>query len=219
MRLLSFGLAAMFLAMGLAACSSDPVPAIAEDYPSVDGSTSAEPLQGAVFCEILDIDWEWYTRGLEAPRLIGPSDTAYDEDPRIFDFFRDHVSHNGTHSAYMNLISGQADLILVAREPSIDELEAAATAAVNLDVQPVALDAFVFLANDSGPVRDLPLETIRQIYSGSITTWDQAVAGAAPNEIVPFVRNRNSGSQELMEKLVMRARRCSPQLPTWCCTT
>ena len=40
--------------------------------------------------------------------------------------------------SYMNLIKGQADLILVAREPSADELAVAEAAAVTLDVRRVA---------------------------------------------------------------------------------
>jgi hypothetical protein len=39
---------------------------------------------------------------------------------------------------YMNLINGQADLILGAREPSADELAVAKAAAVTLDVRHVA---------------------------------------------------------------------------------
>jgi hypothetical protein len=40
--------------------------------------------------------------------------------------------------SYKNPINGQADLILVAREPSADELAVAEAAAVTLDVRRVA---------------------------------------------------------------------------------
>jgi phosphate transport system substrate-binding protein len=84
-----------------------------------------------------------------------------------------------------------------------------------LDVQPVALDAFVFLLNAGNPVDDLPLETIRKTYTGEITHWSELGAGVgqlfdAAEEIRTYQRNPNSGSQELMEKLVMRG---TPMMP------
>jgi hypothetical protein len=57
------------------------------------------------------------------------------------------IWHSGTHGAYVNLIEGNANFILVARLPSEDELQAAQESGVVLDVQAVALDAFVFLVN------------------------------------------------------------------------
>jgi phosphate transport system substrate-binding protein len=112
------------------------------------------------------------------------------------------LRHNGTHTAYMNLIEGGADFILVARPPSSDEQHAAQHAGVELDVRPVALDAFVFLVHRDNPVDDLPIEIIRKIYTGEISQWSDL--GGNQELIHTYQRNRNSGSQELMEKLVMR---------------
>jgi phosphate transport system substrate-binding protein len=95
-----------------------------------------------------------------------------------------------------------ADLILVAREPSQDELNAAFTHVVNLDVRSIARDGFVFLVHADNPVQDLSLEEIRGIYTGRITNWVQV--GGLDAEIHTYKRNPNSGSQELMERLVMR---------------
>ena len=58
------------------------------------------------------------------------------------------IGHHGTHSAYLNLINGEADLILVARSPSMEELELAQLSGVEFDIRPVALDAFVFIVNE-----------------------------------------------------------------------
>jgi phosphate transport system substrate-binding protein len=79
---------------------------------------------------------------------------------------KDEGQNNGTHSAYVNLIEGNADFILVARLPSEDELQAAQESGVVLDVQAVALDAFVFLVNAENPVDDLALETMFAIKKG-----------------------------------------------------
>jgi hypothetical protein len=42
--------------------------------------------------------------------------------------------HQGTHAAYLNLIDGSADLILVARSPSQEELELAEFSDVSFDI-------------------------------------------------------------------------------------
>ncbi len=111
------------------------------------------------------------------------------------------IRHDGTHGAYMNLIADETDLILVARLPSEEELTAAAERGVALDVQAVALDAFVFVVNTGNAVDNLTLDDVRAIYTGKVTDW--AELGGAPGAISAFQRNPNSGSQELMESLVM----------------
>ena len=179
---------------------------IAHDYPRVDGSTSALPLQVALACEILDVPCAWQESPFDATRMLLP-DPSLEGSPqsvqRIYD-----IQHTGTHGSYTNLISGNTDLILVARPPSEDELVAAQQIGIALDVQSVALDAFVFLVNAANLVDDLPLETIRGVYTGKITRWSEADTSGrldrvAEDFIQPYQRNRNSGSQELMEALVM----------------
>ncbi|MEI6913894.1 MAG: substrate-binding domain-containing protein [Armatimonadota bacterium] len=98
-----------------------------------------------------------------------------------------------------------AELIVVARKPSPDELKQAKELGVELDVRPVALDAFVFLVHADNPVKSLSLEQIRGIFLGRITNWKQV--GGSDQTIRPFSRNRNSGSEELMEELVMNGQK------------
>lgn len=178
----------------------DISPITARSYPSVDGSTSTYPLQVTIACTILDVRCAW-TEGdfFDTTRRITPENSlmASDEIEAIF-----KLNHSGTHGAYMNLIAKQADLILVAREPSGDEMAAAETERLDLHVLPVALDGFVFLVHADNPVQSLTLEQIRDIYTGKITNW--AEVGGLEAEIHTYQRNPNSGSQELMEKLVMR---------------
>jgi phosphate transport system substrate-binding protein len=102
----------------------------------------------------------------------------------------------------MNLIEHKTNMILVAREPSEDELLSAGLGAVTLDVQPVALDAFVFLVHADNPIESLSIQEIQSIYTGETTNW--AELGNPEGEIHPYLRNPNSGSQELMENLVMQ---------------
>lgn len=168
--------------------------AIAHDFPVVASSTSAEPLWVKVICRVFNV----YCPRKETEIWPEWSDKNHDELTR---FILDHAHVQGTHEAYLALINGDADIILVARAPSRDELNAAQTKHVDFDVQPVALDAFVFIVNSQNTVDDLLLEQLRQIYSGKITNWKQV--GGKDEEIHPYQREENSGSQELMNTLVM----------------
>jgi phosphate transport system substrate-binding protein len=175
---------------------------IAADYPNVDGSTSTYPLQMVLACKILGVPYVWDTDPFTRLRRIAP-DPTYEGSPqsveRLF-----NIQHNGTHGSYMNLIEGDTDLILVARPPSKDELTAAREKGIGLDVRAVALDAFVFLLSVENPVDGLTIEIVRDIYTGEIANWAQVGSADFPGEIHAYRRNPNSGSQELMETLVMR---------------
>lgn len=170
---------------------------IAENYPTVDSSTSAYPLQMLIACTILDVSCSWGTHMFDETLFILP-DLLSDDGVELLGM----IPRSGTHGAYMSLIEGNADFILVAREPSDDEMDAAASNDIELDVRPVALDAFVFLVNVENPIDTLTIQQIMEIYSGSITAWSEFIS--FEGLIQAYQRNPNSGSQELMEKLVMK---------------
>ena len=170
-----------------------------DNYPTVDGSTSAHPLQVLIACEILDVEYSWIPSIFDETHRIWPS---FDKKPDIAQFIVDSIVHNGTHSSYENLILGKDDLIIVARTASDDELHLADSIGIALTTTPIALDAFVFIANDNNPVNGLSVEEIQDIYTGKIKNWQEV--GGNNAEIHPYQRNPNSGSQELMESLVMK---------------
>lgn len=160
-------------------------------YPRVDGSTSAYPLQITIACEILHVECAWMEGDFfNVTRRIAPVDplSASEAIETIF-----NLVHSGTHSAYVNLIEKKVDLILVARGPSEDELDAAKRMRVSLDLQTVALDAFVFLVHADNLVQSLTLDQIRAIYTGRITNWSEV--GGPDADIHTYQRNRNSASQ------------------------
>jgi phosphate transport system substrate-binding protein len=107
-----------------------------------------------------------------------------------------------THEAYVNLIEGSRDLMFATRMPSEDEIALAKQKNVELEFYPFAKDAFVFIGNRNNPVRDLTLDQVRGIFSGKITQWKKV--GGYGGTILPLLRNRNSGSEELMRELVMK---------------
>ena len=120
-----------------------------DNYPKVDGSTSAHPLQVIIACRLLGVEYSWMPSWFDETYRIWPSP---DEKPEIAAFIRDSINHSGTHTAYTNLINGIADIIIVARSASDDEIDLADNAGIDLIITPIALDAFVFIANINNQV-------------------------------------------------------------------
>lgn len=161
-------------------------------YPSIDGSTVAVPMV------------------MEFARQHLP---LTETDLQSFVFL------STTHPSYEHLIGRQPNGsplvpslaaamdekhpvdLLIATEPSQDELAMAETAGVTLAKKPVCYDAFVFITNTDNPVHSLSVEQLRQIYTGEITNWQEVGGLDAP--IIPYQRSANSGSQTAMENLVM----------------
>ncbi len=202
-----------------------------DQYPIVDGSTSTQPLGVLTACRMTHTSFSWGRPGISGERRLYPTIKAYDPGARLSLEFTDSdlqdqamiswkleekIRHSATHPSYMNLISRSADLIIVAREPSNDELDLAREKGVEIHYAPIALDAFVFIVNVQNPVKSLTIEQIRDIYTGKITDWVEV--GGSPGAIRHYIRNRNSGSQEKMEKMVMRGLEIAPspdlEIPT-----
>jgi phosphate transport system substrate-binding protein len=169
----------------------------AENYPRVDGSTSTDPLNRIIACRLLGWSYEWqpYIMGNGIWEVI-PDRSAAPEG-----FFGERVMASQTHNSILNLIDGGADLILSARKMSDDEKTYAQNAGVELIETPVARDALAFLVHRENNVLSLTQQQVRDIYLGRITNWNEL--GGRDEVIKPFIRNANSGSQEMMKEIVM----------------
>ena len=187
-------------------------PTTVKGYPRTDGSTSAEPLAMLVACQLTDTPWGWYRDPVgqrrrwplkaEEPNVArSPAEALRLPDRKKIHSIYDKTRHCGTHGAYVRLIRGKVDLIFECRKPSEDEVKLMKQEGVEMDIRPIARDAFVFLKHKDNAVQTLSPEQIRAIYTGKIKTW-KALGGGNVN-ISAYVRNRNSGSQETMESLVM----------------
>lgn len=194
----------------LHACNDDdPLPSFKdegftfENYPKVDGSTSTAPLQNIIACRLLGINYKW--EELMHAYFIWQVTPDYEAMPD--GFWENHIKVSQTHQSFLNLIDGEADVILSARKMSPDEKQYADRTGVTLIETPVALDALVFIANPQNPVYSLKEEEIQNIYAGEIINWKEL--GGNNSTIKPFIRNANSGSQELMESLVMKDKKIS----------
>lgn len=164
------------LLLTLGACAPSAPRFTIENYPRVDGSTVTIPLSEALMA-----------------KLTG----------KTVEEVRPYILHSKTHQAYLNLIDGTKDLILVT-SPSEGELAYADEHGIELEVIPVTSEAFVFLVHKENPVESLTLAQIQDIYTGQITNWSQV--GGDDVAIRAFQRPVNSGSQTGFLDLVMQGK-------------
>ena len=167
-----------------------------DNYPKVDGSTSTAPLNTLIACKLLGIKHQWMQKsGLWEIEPILKLKKNSENFQRL-------IKTSQTHQSFINLIKKEADIILSARKMSPDERTYADDAGVSLIETPIALDAFIFIIHPNNPIESLSIEQIQDIYVGKITNWKEI--GGNDITINPYIRNANSGSQELMESLVMK---------------
>jgi phosphate transport system substrate-binding protein len=166
------------------------------NYPKTDGSTSTEPLNAIIACKLFGIDYKW-TGAYNGTRHVEPGLNKNDTG-KFLKLFKS----SQTHQSFINLIDRRAELILTARKMSPDEKAYANSKGVSLIETPIALDAFIFIVNCNNPIQSLTIKQVQDIYTGAITNWKQV--GGDDAEINPYIRNANSGSQELMEIVVMK---------------
>lgn len=147
------------------------------EFPKVDGATAMLPMIGEITKKVLNYSDE------EAEKYL------------------EENTHGKTAKVYESLINKEKDLIF-ASEPSDDILKLAQKNNVEFEMVGIGLDGFVFLVNKENNVESLTIEQIQKIYTGEITNWK--TVGGDDSEIVAYQREKNSGSQNLMEKMVMK---------------
>lgn len=175
-----------------------------ENFPVLDGSDSTEPLRDILMCRIFGFQYKWerYSPFLQDPtrakQEVRPVYACSDSQRALIE---KKMQKSNTHQSYMNLIDGKVELVIAARAASRDENKYARDNNVALIEKPIAKDALTFMVNNSNPIECLSVEQIRKIYAGDITNWQEV--GGEDMLITPYVRNRNSGSQEKFETMVM----------------
>lgn len=147
------------------------------EFPKVDGATAMLPMVGEI-----------------TKKVLGYTDAQAQK-------YLDDNTQGKSAKVYASLINKEKDLIFVS-EPSDDILKQAKDAGVEFDNTGIGYDGFVFLLNKENPVQSLTLDQIRAIYKGEITNWKEVGGDDAP--IYPYTREANSGSENLMEKMVMK---------------
>ena len=137
------------------------------------------------------------------PVYAGFVESIYPESSVIYngeDYDASSAMHyTNTRGAYKDIVDGKADIIICA-QPSDEQLAYAKENGVELEMVPIGSDAFVFIVNSNNPVSDITIPQIQGIYSGEITNWKEL--GGKNQPIAAMRRNKNSGSQTALEKIM-----------------
>jgi phosphate transport system substrate-binding protein len=157
---------------------------LSEDLPRLDGATALYPVYAS------------FVQAVYPDNIIGPNGVSI-----YYEFYRGNVKCTQTPRAYENLINGEVDIIFCA-EPSRDQIAQAAEKGLEFNMIPIGKDAFVFFINKNNPINNITSSQIRAIYSGAITNWREI--GGHDSEIIPYQRPQNSGSQTILESVIMR---------------
>lgn len=144
-----------------------------ENFPRLDGSAETVPLAQSLAGVMLD----------EFPLMT-----------------LDLTNFSGTHQAFQRLQSGKSNLLLVS-DPPQEILDQLGQEGCNIQMEELATDGLVFVVHADNPVNSLTINQLRDIYTGTITNWKEVGGGDA--EILPFQSLTDTGSQALMDRLVM----------------
>ena len=183
-------------------------------FPAIDGSTVLLPLAAEIGWQFLDLKQNVRHRLDNTKSFLNFSTTHYAFCKLIGAANNSGPSprHNYTYGIIyyeskkkeirddIHRFYKQPDIIFIT-SPSADELSLAEEYGVELVIEPICYDSFVFITHIDNPVNDLTAHQIRDIYSGKITNWNEA--GGANEEITAYQRERGSGSQTAMEEMVM----------------
>lgn len=115
-----------------------------------------------------------------------------------------YVAPGGSGVGVSAAIDGTADFGMVARAMKDSEVEALGE---NYQDFIVARDALTVSVNAQNPIcdimDDMSTETIRQIFSGEISTWDQVDASLPAETINVYIRDLSGGAYEVFQTAVM----------------
>ncbi len=208
MRFFRIIVIALISVLGISCSSSDDADSQSaqfaiEDFPTIDCSTSTQPLSVILAAKTLGLSYKWWQNMyLDFTWYCRIDYTKASISKEKQQQLENKLKCSTTHGSYTNLIDGNVELIIASRNISREEKSYADKKGVSLIEQPIGRDAFVFIVNKANLISNLTISQIQDIYTGEIRNWENVGGNNAP--ISPYIRNANSGSQEKMETLVMK---------------
>ena len=109
------------------------------------------------------------------------------------------LQYHNTRGAFKGIVDGDDDIAFCA-SPNKDQIQYGLDKGVELELAPIGRESFVFIVNTNNPVDNLSMQQLKDIYTGKITNWKDV--GGAYRPINVLQRNKGSGSQTALEKLI-----------------
>ncbi len=111
------------------------------------------------------------------------------------------VSESGSGNGAKSLINSACQIANMSRAMKDKEVAAAKEKGINPIHHVIAMDGIAVVVHPSNPVKEISMEKLHDIYTGTITNWKDL--GGPDKKIVVISRDTNSGTYETFESLVM----------------
>ena len=122
-----------------------------------------------------------------------------------------YVAPGGSGVGVSAAVDGSADFGMLARTIKDSEIESLGK---DYNEYVVAKDALTVSVNALNPICEkmdgMDTETIRKIFSGEITTWDQVESSLPAENINVYIRDLSGGAYEVFQKSVMGESEVTP---------
>ena len=122
-----------------------------------------------------------------------------------------YVAPGGSGVGVSAAVDGSADFGMLARTIKDSEIESLGK---DYSEYVVAKDALTVSVNAQNPICEkmdgMDTETIRKIFSGEITTWDQVESSLPAENINVYIRDLSGGAYEVFQKSVMGESEVTP---------
>jgi phosphate transport system substrate-binding protein len=112
------------------------------------------------------------------------------------------IEGSGSGNGIKALLDGTCDIANSSREMKPEELEAAKGKGINVKEIVVSYDMIIPVVHPSNPVKNLTLDQLKGIFSGSISNWKEL--GGKDDKIIVVSRDTSSGTYEYWDEKVMK---------------
>jgi phosphate transport system substrate-binding protein len=112
------------------------------------------------------------------------------------------VTGGGSGTGIAALINGTTEICAASREMKAKEKQQASEKGAEVREVVVARDGIAVVVNPNNPIRELDMQQLAQIFTGSLTRWNQV--GGSKDEILVFSRESSSGTYVFFQEHVLK---------------
>jgi phosphate transport system substrate-binding protein len=112
------------------------------------------------------------------------------------------IEGSGSGNGIKALLDGTCDIANSSREMKPEELEAAKGKGIDVKEIAVSYDMIIPIVHPSNPVKNLTLDQLKAIFSGTVSNWKEV--GGKDEKIVVVSRDTSSGTYEYWNEKVMK---------------
>lgn len=112
------------------------------------------------------------------------------------------VSGGGSGTGIAALLNGTTDICEASRDMKQQEYDDGKAKGLNIYRVAVALDGIAVFLNEGNPVKELSIDQLKGIYTGSITNWKDV--GGPSYTIILYGRENSSGTYAYFKEFVLK---------------